>query len=43
MRAPLDFIGINYYTPWIVKDAPQGNGVPGLNTDSRLGRHARHA
>jgi beta-glucosidase len=34
MRAPLDFIGINYYTPWIVKDAPQGNGVPGLNTDS---------
>jgi hypothetical protein len=34
VRAPLDFIGLNYYTPWIVRDAPQGNGVPGLNTDS---------
>ena len=32
MRAPLDFIGLNYYSPWIVRDAPQGNGVPGLNT-----------
>ena len=34
VRASLDFIGLNYYAPWIVKDAPQGNGVPGLNTDS---------
>lgn len=32
MRAPLDFIGLNYYSPWIVRDAPHGNGVPGLNT-----------
>jgi beta-glucosidase len=32
MRAPLDFIGLNYYSPWIVRDAPQGNGIPGLNT-----------
>lgn len=43
MRAPLDFIGLNYYAPWIVKHAPQGNGVPGLNTDSEwakmLGTH----
>ena len=43
MRAPLDFIGLNYYAPWVVRDAPQGNGVPGLNTDSTwalmLGEH----
>lgn len=45
MRAPLDFIGLNYYAPWIVKHAPQGNGVPGLNTDSvwarMLGSHEK--
>jgi beta-glucosidase len=45
MRAPLDFIGLNYYAPWIVRDAPQGNGVPGLNTDSQwaamLGTHPK--
>jgi beta-glucosidase len=38
MRAPLDFIGLNYYTPWIVKDAPEGNGVPGLNTEGEWAR-----
>jgi beta-glucosidase len=32
MRAALDFVGLNYYSPWIVRDEPQGNGVPGLNT-----------
>jgi beta-glucosidase len=32
MRAPLDFIGLNYYSASLVSDAPQGNGVPGLNT-----------
>jgi beta-glucosidase len=32
MRAALDFIGLNYYSPWLVSDAPEGNGVPGLNT-----------
>ena len=35
MRAPLDFAGINYYSPFLVSDAPQGNGVPGLNTQSQ--------
>lgn len=34
MRAPFDVIGLNYYSPWIVRDAPQGNGVPGLNTQA---------
>jgi len=34
MRVPLDVIGLNYYSPWIVRDAPQGNGVPGLNTQA---------
>ena len=32
VRAALDFVGINYYSSWIVADAPNGNGVPGLNT-----------
>jgi beta-glucosidase len=45
MRAPLDFIGLNYYAPWVVQDAPQGNGVPGLNTQGRwatmLGAHPK--
>ncbi len=35
MRAPLDFAGINYYSPFIVQDAPKGNGVPGLNTKAQ--------
>jgi beta-glucosidase len=45
MRAPLDFIGLNYYAPWVVQDAPQGNGVPGLNTQGQwatmLGAHPK--
>jgi beta-glucosidase len=45
MRAPLDFLGLNYYSPWVVRDAPQGNGVPGLNTEARwawmVGTHPR--
>ena len=32
MRAPLDFIGLNYYSRFTVSDLPAGNGVPGLNT-----------
>ena len=35
MRAPLEFVGLNYYSPWIVRHAPQGNGVPGLDTDAQ--------
>ena len=38
VRAPLDFIGINYYSPWVVCDAPQGNGIPGLNTQAQWAR-----
>jgi len=34
MRAPLDFIGLNYYSPWIVRAAPEGNGIPGLDTQA---------
>jgi beta-glucosidase len=34
MRAPFDFVGLNYYTPVLVKAAPQGNGIPGLDTES---------
>ena len=45
MRAPLDFLGLNYYSPWVVRNAPQGNGVPGLNTEARwawmVGTHPR--
>ncbi|UDL94518.1 beta-glucosidase [Lichenihabitans sp. PAMC28606] len=31
MRADLDFVGLNYYTLYTVHDAPEGNGMPGLN------------
>jgi len=34
VRADLDFVGLNYYSPWIVRHAPQGNGVPGLDTQA---------
>ena len=34
LRAPYDFVGLNYYTPTLVKAAPQGNGVPGLDTEA---------
>ena len=34
LRAPYDFVGLNYYTSVLVKHAPQGNGIPGLNTES---------
>lgn len=30
VRAPLDFLGLNYYSPSLVRHAPDGNGVPGL-------------
>jgi beta-glucosidase len=31
MKAPLDFVGLNYYTRYTVHDAPEGNGMPGVN------------
>src|SRR3569623_801341 len=34
MRAPLDFVGLNYYSPWIVRHAPEGSGIPGLATQA---------
>lgn len=30
MRAPLDFIGLNHYTRFLVHDAPEDNSIPGL-------------
>jgi beta-glucosidase len=43
MRAPFDFVGLNYYTPVLVKDAPRGNGIPGLNTESQWATmHGEH-
>jgi beta-glucosidase len=33
VRAPLDFLGLNYYSPSLVSHAPQGNGLPGLNVE----------
>lgn len=35
LLAPLDFIGLNYYTSVLVEHAPQGNGIPGLDTASK--------
>jgi beta-glucosidase len=34
LRAAYDFVGLNYYTSVLVKHAPQGNGIPGLDTES---------
>ncbi|MCB8880932.1 beta-glucosidase [Acidisoma cellulosilytica] len=34
LLADLDVIGLNYYSPWTVADAPGGNGIPGLNTNA---------
>jgi beta-glucosidase len=34
LLAAYDFVGFNYYTPILVKHAPQGNGIPGLDTES---------
>ena len=34
VRADFDFVGLNYYTPILVKAAPEGNGIPGLDTES---------
>jgi len=43
VRAPFDFVGLNYYTPVLVKAAPQGNGIPGLNTASQWATmHGEH-
>ena len=42
MRAPLDFAGINYYSPFLVSNAPQGNGVPGLNTQAQWAKAPGH-
>jgi|SRR5579862_613981 len=43
VRAPLDFLGLNYYSGWIVRHAPEGNGVPGLDThaDWAAGPHEK--
>ena len=35
VRAPLDFVGLNYYSPWLVKDAPGGCDIPGLNCEGQ--------
>ncbi len=34
VRAAYDFVGLNYYTTVLVKAAPKGNGIPGLDTES---------
>jgi len=39
VRAALDFVGINYYSSWLVADAPEGNGVPGLNAKAEWARN----
>jgi len=31
VRAPLDFIGLNYYSPWLVRHAETGCEIPGLH------------
>jgi len=31
MRAPLDFMGLNYYSPWIVQDSTASDSAPDIN------------
>jgi beta-glucosidase len=31
VRAPFDFVGINYYTAFRVSHAPEGSGIPGVD------------
>ena len=35
MRAPLDFMGLNYYSPWIVKHSSAADSAPDLNTSGQ--------
>ena len=34
MRAPLDFLGLNYYSPWVVRAAPNDESIPGLHVQA---------
>jgi beta-glucosidase len=46
VRAPFDFVGLNYYTRWTVRAAPSGvQGIPGLIADAQWGTgpHAKSA
>jgi len=33
MRAKLDFLGLNYYSPWVVRNARGGAGAPDVKVD----------
>lgn len=35
MRAELDFMGLNYYAPFIVNHSEEGNGIPGLKLQGK--------
>jgi beta-glucosidase len=35
IQANLDFVGLNYYSPWTVAYDPKGNGVPGLDLQAQ--------
>ena len=35
LKADLDFVGLNYYSPWTVAAAPVVGGVPGLNVKAQ--------
>jgi beta-glucosidase len=44
VRAPFDFVGLNYYTRWTVRAVPKGfQGIPGLMADAQwaTGPHAK--
>jgi len=35
MRAPLDFMGLNYYSPWLVKHSTAADSAPDLDTSGQ--------
>lgn len=41
LKAPLDFVGINYYSGWKVAHRPGGTGVPGVDVEAQWGYSPR--
>lgn len=35
MRAPLDFMGLNYYSPWVVKHSTDADSAPDVNSSGQ--------
>ncbi|HTV78162.1 MAG TPA: GH1 family beta-glucosidase [Steroidobacteraceae bacterium] len=43
MRAPLDFMGLNYYSPWLVKHSTAPDSAPDLDTSGQWATAPGHS